>query len=153
MMLPPRQASSFPLLQTLYRMGLQHPWVGWEAPEVAGAFSWMLRRLMESFCAAGQETERCYITEIPNAASPSDLDPWTHGCHGEKGGRIMFSLLAARQRQHLVLRAPDSAKLRFHHLTAYMASPRRHTKINAHRFLSQEFINSFKGQGLIFHFL
>lgn len=60
---------------------------------MAGAFSWMLRRLMESFCAAGQETERCYITEIPNAASPSDLDPWTHGCHREKAGRIMFSLL------------------------------------------------------------
>lgn len=62
--------------------------------------------------------------------------PQTHRCHREKGreegGKIMFSLLAAWQRQHLLLSAPDSAKLSFHHLIVYMASPRRHTKINAH---------------------
>lgn len=94
------------------------------------------------------------VTEIPNTVSLSDLDlQLPHRKGREKGGKIMFSLLAAQQRQHLFLPAPDSAKLGFHHLIVYTASPRRHTKINAHRSLSQEFINSFKGQGLIFHFL
>lgn len=84
--------------------------------------------------------------------------------HRAKGGRWgeerkkkktknMFSLLAAQWRQHLPLPTPDSAKLSFHHLIAHTMSPRRHTEINVHRSLSQEFINSFKGQGLIFHLL
>lgn len=97
------------------------------------------------------------FTKIPNPVPPGDLHPTAHRLsqnkrRGERG-KIMFSLLAARWRQHLPLPAPDSAKLSFHHLIAHTASPRRHTKINAHRSLSQEFINSFKGQGLIFHFL
>lgn len=94
------------------------------------------------------------VTEIPNTVSLSDLDLQLprRKCR-EKGGKIMFSLLAAQQRQHLLLPAPDSAKLCLHHLTVHTMSPRRHTEIDAHRSLSQEFINSFKGQGLIFHFL
>lgn len=97
-------------------------------------------------------------TRAPNIAPPSDLSPTAHWLPQSKrgGGRkkkIKFSLLAAQWRQHLPLPTPDSAKLSFHHLIAHMASPRRHTEINAHRSLSQEFINSFKGQGLIFHLL
>lgn len=109
---------------------------------------------------AGQQAGRCRLSCIfllPNVVPPADLHPMAHRLsqnkrRGERG-KIMFSLLAARWRQHLPLPTPDSAKLSFHHLIAHTASPRRHTKINAHRSLSQEFINSFKGQGLIFHFL
>lgn len=93
------------------------------------------------------------VTEIPNTVSPSDPDLQLPRRKGREKAGKMFSLLAAQQRQHLLLPAPDSAKPGFHHLLVYTASPRRHTKINAHRSLSQEFINSFKGQGLIFHFL
>jgi len=93
----------------------------------------MLCSVMESLHAARQEAGRCYVTKIPDTIPLSDLDPQTHSCHGkksreEKEEKIIFSLLAAQQRQHLLLPAPDSAKLSFHHLIVYTASPRRHTK-------------------------
>lgn len=76
MVLPPRTSQQLPPLADPLNKGVRQPAAS--PGRSVGHRTWQERvlfRVMESLHAAGQEAGRCYVTEIPNAVSPSDLDP------------------------------------------------------------------------------